>query len=98
MLCAVHVPGHEPRVTDGPFGLPLHRLLPLDGMSAVLLGGYHGTWIPAAEAARLALDWAYLGAGVLAALPADRRGLAETARVLRYLALQSAGQCGPCLS
>jgi NADH:ubiquinone oxidoreductase subunit F (NADH-binding) len=35
---------------------------------------------------------------VLAALPADRCGLAETARVLRYLALQSAGQCGPCLN
>ena len=39
-----------------------------------------------------------MGAGVLAALPADRCGLTETARVLRYLALQSAGRCGPCLN
>ena len=31
---------------------------------------------------------ASVGAGVLAALPADRCGLAETARVVRYLALE----------
>jgi NADH:ubiquinone oxidoreductase subunit F (NADH-binding) len=35
---------------------------------------------------------------VLAALPPGRCGLAETARVLRYLAAESAGQCGPCRS
>ncbi|MER5200242.1 NADH-ubiquinone oxidoreductase-F iron-sulfur binding region domain-containing protein [Streptomyces sp. NPDC002755] len=97
-LCTVHVPGREPRVVEAPYGLPLGRLLPLEGARAVLVGGYHGTWIPAPEAARLALDSGYLGAGVLATLPADRCGLAETARVLRYLALQSAGQCGPCLN
>lgn len=97
-LCTVHVPGREVRVVEAPFGMPLHRLLPLHGMSAVLVGGYHGTWIPAAEAAQRTLDAGDLGAGVLAALPADRCGLAETARVLRYLALQSAGQCGPCLN
>ncbi|MER5428683.1 NADH-ubiquinone oxidoreductase-F iron-sulfur binding region domain-containing protein [Streptomyces sp. NPDC002588] len=97
-LCTVHVAGHEPRVVEAPFGMPLTRLLPLEGASAVLVGGYHGTWIPAREAARLSLDAAHLGAGVLAALPASRCGLAETARVLRYLALQSAGQCGPCLN
>ncbi|MFF4909630.1 NADH-ubiquinone oxidoreductase-F iron-sulfur binding region domain-containing protein [Streptomyces sp. NPDC001260] len=97
-LCAVHVPGHGPRVVEAPFGMPLHRLLPLDGMSAVLLGGYHGTWIPAAQAAGLPLDATTTGAGVLEALPASRCGVAETARVLRYLALQSAGQCGPCLN
>jgi NADH:ubiquinone oxidoreductase subunit F (NADH-binding) len=39
-----------------------------------------------------------VGAGVLAALPAGRCGLAETARVVRYLALESAGQCGPCFN
>ena len=39
-----------------------------------------------------------VGAGVLAALPADRCGVAETARVAAYLAAESAGQCGPCLN
>ena len=37
------------------------------------------------------------GAGLIAALPADACGLRETARVVRYLATESAGQCGPCL-
>jgi NADH:ubiquinone oxidoreductase subunit F (NADH-binding) len=71
----------------------------------VLVGGYHGAWLPAAQAERLPLANAALrplgaavGAGVLAALPAERCGLAETARVARYLALESAGQCGPCLN
>jgi NADH:ubiquinone oxidoreductase subunit F (NADH-binding) len=74
-------------------------------VQAVLVGGYHGAWLSAAEAAALPLTDAALrplgamvGAGVLAALPADRCGLAETARVARYLALESAGQCGPCFS
>ncbi|MCX4905009.1 NADH-ubiquinone oxidoreductase-F iron-sulfur binding region domain-containing protein [Streptomyces sp. NBC_00878] len=97
-LCTVHVPGREVRVVEAPFGMPLHRLLPLEGTAAILLGGYHGTWLPVAEAAQLRLSAANLGAGVLAALPTDRCGLAETARVLRYLALESAGQCGPCLN
>lgn len=104
-LCTVHVaeapgdPGRAVRVVEAPFGLPLGRLLPLDaGASAVLIGGYHGTWTPAAEAAGMVLDSARLGAGVLAVLPAGRCGLVETARVLRHLALQSAGQCGPCLN
>lgn len=52
-LCTVHEPGREVRVVEAPFGMPLHRIVPVEGMSAVLLGGYHGTWIPAAEAAQL---------------------------------------------
>jgi NADH:ubiquinone oxidoreductase subunit F (NADH-binding) len=74
-------------------------------VQAVLVGGYHGAWLSAAEAAALPLTNAALrplgamvGAGVVAALPADRCGLAETARVARYLALESAGQCGPCFN
>ncbi|WP_329123645.1 NADH-ubiquinone oxidoreductase-F iron-sulfur binding region domain-containing protein [Streptomyces sp. NBC_01465] len=105
MLCTVHTATAPPQVVETPVGTPLRRLLPLDGASAVLIGGYHGAWLPAADAARLNLGAKSLtpygaapGAGVLAALPADRCGLVETARVLRYLALQSAGQCGPCLN
>jgi NADH:ubiquinone oxidoreductase subunit F (NADH-binding) len=68
-----------------------------------LVGGYHGTWLP--PEAGLTVDnhslrplGGAVGAGVLAALPADRCGVAETARVVGYLAAESAGQCGPCLN
>jgi NADH:ubiquinone oxidoreductase subunit F (NADH-binding) len=38
-----------------------------------------------------------MGAGILVALPESSCGLAETARVVRYLANEGAGQCGPCM-
>ena len=38
-----------------------------------------------------------MGAGIVICLPATACGLAESARVLRYLAEESAGQCGPCV-
>src|SRR6202034_2518292 len=41
---------------------------------------------------------ARVGAAIVISLPADRCGLVETARAVRYLALESAGQCGPCLN
>jgi NADH:ubiquinone oxidoreductase subunit F (NADH-binding) len=93
-------------VAEAPIGTPLADLLPgLPGAQALLVGGFHGTWLPARTAATLTLDnqalgrhGAALGAGVLAALPAGRCGLAEAARVTRYLAAESAGQCGPCLN
>jgi NADH:ubiquinone oxidoreductase subunit F (NADH-binding) len=73
--------------------------------SAVLVGGYFGTWLATTYAAQLPLTHqalrgagSALGAGVLAALPAGSCGLAETARVMDYLAAQNAGQCGPCLN
>jgi len=84
---------------------PANPRRPTSRAQAVLIGGYHGAWLPADRAAHLTLDNAalragggFLGAGVIAALPAGRCGLAETARVVRYLALESAGQCGPCLN
>ncbi|MGI8801812.1 MAG: NADH-ubiquinone oxidoreductase-F iron-sulfur binding region domain-containing protein [Solirubrobacteraceae bacterium] len=72
---------------------------------AVLVGGYFGDWIDAAAVDDLRLDDASLrrfgakrGAGVIAVLPRSACGPAETARVLAYLAGQSAGQCGPCVN
>ena len=37
------------------------------------------------------------GVAALAVLPRRACGLAETARVVRYLAAESARQCGPCM-
>jgi NADH:ubiquinone oxidoreductase subunit F (NADH-binding) len=107
MLCTIYPADGEIRIAEAALGTPLTDLLPdpEQKAQAILIGGYHGTWLPAAQAARLTLDngvlrqfGAAVGAGILSMLPADRCGLAETARVARYLALESAGQCGPCLN
>jgi len=73
-------------------------------VGAVLIGGYHGAWLGRDEAWTLHLDnkelkpkGAAVGAGVLVAFPKDRCGLHETARVVDYLAGESAQQCGPCM-
>ena len=106
MLCTLHQPDGRRDVVETPLGTPLRHLLLLgEGTQAVLSGGYHGAWLPASDAARMTLSdaqlrpaGAFVGAGVLVALPADRCGIAEAARVARYLALESAGQCGPCFN
>ncbi|WP_369373961.1 NADH-ubiquinone oxidoreductase-F iron-sulfur binding region domain-containing protein [Promicromonospora sp. Populi] len=68
-------------------------------VSAVLVGGYHGQWLPAAElgAALSPSGGATPGAGVIVVLDRGHCGLRTTAEFVRYLADQSAGQCGPCL-
>ena len=70
----------------------------------MLLGGYFGTWVPAAEALDAPLSeeglrplGASLGARAIAVLPQPSCGLRETARIVDYLARESAGQCGPCV-
>jgi NADH:ubiquinone oxidoreductase subunit F (NADH-binding) len=105
MIVTAHRADGTVVVREVPAGVPVHDVLGRSPAQAVLVGGYHGAWIPAEQAALLPLANAVLrplgaavGAGVLAALPPDRCGLAETARVLRYLAAESAGQCGPCLN
>lgn len=109
MLVTILGAVNDPHVDEVAIGTPVHRILGLaDGASAplqaLLIGGYFGTWVPAAAAADLAFSTeglaavgAKVGAGVIAALPNDSCGLVETARVVRYLADESAGQCGPCI-
>ena len=100
---------HRPGVYEIEIGQPVGEMLELAGgpevpLSALLIGGYFGTWAdPEAawplpfSADGLSAVGASPGAGLIAALPADSCGLAETARVARYLAGESAGQCGPCV-
>jgi NADH:ubiquinone oxidoreductase subunit F (NADH-binding) len=109
MLVTILGAVREPCVREVAIGTPLGEVLSLAGgasapLQALLLGGYFGTWVSAAAAtalpfssAGLAALGAGVGAGLIAALPQDACGLAETARVVRYLADESAGQCGPCL-
>jgi len=106
VLCTVRDPGGRVRIVETAIGTPLHRLVWLgDDVQALLVGGYHGGWLSASVARQLSLSnadlrpaGAMIGAGVLAALPAAYCGLAETAHIARSLALESAGQCGPCLN
>jgi NADH:ubiquinone oxidoreductase subunit F (NADH-binding) len=87
-------------VVEVPMGMPLRDLVD-DPAGPLLIGGYHGTWLP--RVGDLTLDRAdlrgrglHLGAGVIAVLPADTCALAEVAAVADWLARQSLGQCGPC--
>jgi len=71
---------------------------------AVLLGGYFGGWVSAERSWDLPLDPLALrgagsafGAGVVAFLGHDQCGVRATARIMDYMAGQSAAQCGPCV-
>ena len=100
---------HQPGVREIEIGMPVSDVLGLAGgpavpLGALLIGGYFGTWADPAVAGALPFSAEGLsaiggspGAGLVAALPADVCGLAETARIARYLAGESAGQCGPCV-
>jgi NADH:ubiquinone oxidoreductase subunit F (NADH-binding) len=103
----------NPGVYEFEYGVALADLLAAAGgpsapLQAVLIGGYHGAWVPlvgesaasGAPVSRAGLRPydASPGAGVIAALPAATCGLVQTSRIVTYLAEQSAGQCGPCLN
>ena len=102
---AVAVPGLVVEVIGTPtIGEVLDRFGGLDHPpQAVLVGGYGGHWLDGTTAASAPCDrgglkaaGAALGCGLLGVLPASSCGLAETRRLVEYLAGQSAGQCGPC--
>jgi NADH:ubiquinone oxidoreductase subunit F (NADH-binding) len=86
-----------------PLGHIVSAARPRSEVAAVLTGGFGGSWVPAAAlntpyAPRpLAAVGGAVGAGVLVVLGRHACGIAETARVARYMAGESAGQCGPCV-
>ena len=109
MLVSMTGAVRRPGVYEVEIGTRAGEMIELAGgasspLSALLIGGYFGTWADAAAAAPLPFSAAGLaalgacpGAGLVAALPETACGLAETARLAQYLAAESAGQCGPCI-
>jgi len=96
MLATVHTTNNT-QVVEAEIGAPLRTLIPAkENAQAVLIGGFHGTWLPINTIGTLTLDnkalethGAAVGAGVIAALPADRCGLAEAIGDIRtFLATQ----------
>jgi NADH:ubiquinone oxidoreductase subunit F (NADH-binding) len=109
MLVTVSGAVGRPGVYEIELGTPIGDVVaraggPAERLRALLVGGYFGAWLPADMAwpvrmthAALKAAGGALGAGMVIALPASSCLLAETARVVRYLAGEGAGQCGPCV-
>ncbi len=102
-------PVARPGVYEIETGASLRSLLASAGgveageLAGALLGGYGGTWVAAPRLDQLALSndalasfGASLGAGLVALLSAHACPVRETARLARWLAGESARQCGPC--
>jgi NADH:ubiquinone oxidoreductase subunit F (NADH-binding) len=107
--CLVTISGavERPGVVEVATGTRLDEILeaarPSGTPKAVLVGGYGGVWVPRRQLATsyapaaLRAIGATMGVGVLVVLGQGACGVLETARIARYMASQSAGQCGPCL-
>jgi NADH:ubiquinone oxidoreductase subunit F (NADH-binding) len=99
----------RPGVYEIEMGTPVGQAVmmaggPSERLQALLVGGYFGAWLPAELAWQVPMTHADLravggamGAGMVIALPITACALAETARVVSYLAEESATQCGPCM-
>jgi len=106
LLLTVGGAAARPAVVEVPSGTLLGEVLDLCGAEpadGVLVGGYHGSWLPVPAAYEvplsrdgLAAAGGALGPGVVLALGQGSCPLGEVARVAAYLAKESSGQCGPC--
>jgi NADH:ubiquinone oxidoreductase subunit F (NADH-binding) len=107
--CLVTVSGAvaQPGVVEVDRGTPLWdialRSSPHEPARALLVGGYGGAWVdpehfatPYASTSLRSIG-ATAGVGVIVVLGHTACGVAESARIARYLADQSSGQCGPCM-
>ena len=93
-------------VIEVPFGIALSDVLQRCGYEpgiTVLMGGYHGAWLPPEQVAQrrisrtdLAQSGATIGAGIVLPLDQDSCPVVLTSRIVAYLAGQSARRCGPC--
>lgn len=94
----------RPGVVEVALGTPLVDVVnAADGVTgtprAVLAGGYFGRWLRAETSWGLGVGTdVALGAGVIAVLDTGHCPIAETARIVTYLAGESARQCGPCVN
>lgn len=97
---------NRPTVLEASLGSSLRSILAAGGADpnpqALLLAGYGGAWISGEH-----IDVAYtnqdlaplgatVGAGIIVVLPRSGCGLVETQRIVRWMANESARQCGPC--
>lgn len=109
-LVTLSGPVSHPGVYEIEHGASLSSLIDAAGdlesaVRGLLLGGYAGTWIDANQLHGVSLCdeqleplGASVGSGVIALLSAEACPVAETTRLMRWLADQSAGQCGPCVN
>lgn len=96
----------HPIVLEVALGTPLRVILASAGADpdpqALLLGGYGGTWLSGSQLdlgycnEQLVAQGVSTGAGVIVVLPRSACGIVETLRVVRWMANESARQCGPC--
>jgi NADH:ubiquinone oxidoreductase subunit F (NADH-binding) len=99
-----------PGIVEVESGISLLEALDAAGwvrgpLPAVLVGGYFGAWLDPEAVGAAHLDVESMramgsspGCGVVWVLPPGVCGLVESARVARWYADQSAGQCGPCFN
>jgi NADH:ubiquinone oxidoreductase subunit F (NADH-binding) len=97
----------QPGVVEIDRGTALRDIVmrgaPVEPPRALLVGGYGGSWVAPHDFATpyasipLRAIGASAGVGIVIAAGPATCGVAETARIARYLADQSAGQCGPCV-
>jgi NADH:ubiquinone oxidoreductase subunit F (NADH-binding) len=97
----------SPGVLEVALGTPVDELIgrvgPTGPVAGLLVGGYGGAWLHPGKASvpyapgPLAAAEATHGVGILVVLPASSCGITETARIARFMAGESAGQCGPCV-
>jgi NADH:ubiquinone oxidoreductase subunit F (NADH-binding) len=109
MLVTVSGAVRQPGVYEFALGTSVIDVLTTAGADratvvALLAGGYFGSWLPARAVPGLTLTrqsfadvGGALGCGMLSVFPDGVCGVVESARVARYLAEETAGQCGPCV-